>query len=55
VKFAGALMIVTGLLAIVFTIRQPPGYTGTGMADTPFAGTSASGATTSSGYLSGGA
>jgi hypothetical protein len=28
VKFTGILMIAAGVLSIMFTIRQPAGYTG---------------------------
>jgi hypothetical protein len=57
VKFAGALMIFTGLLGIMFTIRKPPDVGAAAAAANPtqFAGTSAAGTTTTTGYISGGA
>jgi hypothetical protein len=58
VKFAGGIMIFGGALLIMFTIRTPPGTVASQQAaanPAQFQGTSATGATTTAGYISGGA
>jgi hypothetical protein len=58
VKFLGGVMIFGGALLIMFTIRVPPGTVAQAQAaanPVQFSGTSATGATTTTGYISGGA